>query len=255
MQLKGELDKDLLSWSIQQKLNSNGKPLAINLRRLQQVAEYLMEVAWKLRSLLMAADSVCKAHPSLMIPFSKDSTFANGTPGITEQIFTVTNLVKKLVQDTFLIEHQPCQVLKTNTRFHILPGRNPMEVCSLVGEKLGMQLSQNSVSVCIVDEATCMEIFQHGLEGERFNTVGEGQKGKLLPESLRLDFCQEKKCVSAVFRQISLKEFYRTARNRTASGGKDQAELVTEEKFALLFRSKFSVGDIEFQVVLPTQST
>ncbi|CAL8122801.1 unnamed protein product [Orchesella dallaii] len=239
IQLKSQLDNELAEWTQQQRQFSNGKLMTMSLNTLQYLSEYLMEVAWKLRHLLLSTDKIRQANVNFI-----DNNAAPGQATIPEHIESITSFIKKLVHDTFIVVHQPCQVLKTNTRFYIPPGKNPMEVRLLVGEKLSLQLTPPSISVSLIDESMAKTIEANGLDGEKFKKVVK--KGRLLPENTRLDFCPETKSCAAIFRQISLKDFYRNGRKGAV--GKDQTECVTEEKLCLLFRSEFTLGDVNFQI-------
>ncbi len=192
-----------------------------------------MEVAWDLRHHLLTTFKVYnEQHISIK------RTLLNSN--ISTQLSSITELIKSVVQDTFLVTHQPCQVVKTNVKFHVPGGSKPMTVELLVGEKLSLQVTPPTVSVCLVDEFVCREIQGKGLSRDNFDAVAE--RCRLLPGTVKLNYSKGKRC-SARFNQISLNDFQRSA----ARKGKEQ-ESVTEEKFALLFRSSFVVGDISFKV-------
>ncbi|ODM97732.1 Signal transducer and activator of transcription 5B [Orchesella cincta] len=239
MQLKSQLDIELAEWTHQQRLYSNGKLMTMSINTLQYLSEYLMEVAWKLRHLLLSTEKIRQANVNFV-----DNHASPGLTTIPEHIESITTLIKKLVHDTFIVVHQPCQVLKTNTRFYIPPGKSPMEVRLLVGEKLSLQLTPPTISVSLIDESMAKNVEANGLAGERFKKVVK--KGRLLPENTRLDFCAETKSCAAIFRQIALKDFYRNGRKGAV--GKENTECVTEEKYCLLFRSEFTLGDVDFQI-------
>lgn len=242
-QLKSALLTGISEWTQQQRLSANGRPMTKSLVWIKTLAEYLMGVMWKLRHFLQRSEKVCQANARLVDDAS--SRNIDTVPLISEQLVTITQLIRQLVQNTFLVVHQPCQILKTNTRLYKSPGQSQtelqMEVQLLVGGPLGLQLTPPSVSVSIVDEKTCRDIEIYGLGGNKFHKVSK--KEKLSPESTNLTFKQETGCSSAVFQHISLKDFSRNFRKGAA--GK---EVVTDEKLCLLFRSEFTVGDIKFQV-------
>ena len=116
----------------------NGAPFTNNLDTIQKWCEDLAEIIWinmqQIRQLEMIQEQ-------LNIP-SQELTM-NILPELSDGL---TMLLDSLVKSSFVIEKQPPQVLKTNTRFSAT-------VRLLVGTKLNVHMSPPVVTVSIISEA------------------------------------------------------------------------------------------------------
>ncbi|XP_027630588.1 signal transducer and activator of transcription 5A [Tupaia chinensis] len=129
---------------------------------------------------------------------------------------------------TFIIEKQPPQVLKTQTKF-------AATVRLLVGGKLNVHMNPPQVKATIISEQQAKALLKNE------NTRNECS-GEILNNCCVMEYHQATGTLSAHFRNMSLKRIKRADRRG--------AESVTEEKFTVLFESQFSVGSNElvFQV-------
>ncbi|XP_029782908.1 signal transducer and activator of transcription 5A [Suricata suricatta] len=129
---------------------------------------------------------------------------------------------------TFIIEKQPPQVLKTQTKF-------AATVRLLVGGKLNVHMNPPQVKATIISEQQAKSLLKNE------NTRNECS-GEILNNCCVMEYHQATGTLSAHFRNMSLKRIKRADRRG--------AESVTEEKFTVLFESQFSVGSNElvFQV-------
>nr|XP_060503712.1 signal transducer and activator of transcription 5A [Panthera onca] len=131
-------------------------------------------------------------------------------------------------RSTFIIEKQPPQVLKTQTKF-------AATVRLLVGGKLNVHMNPPQVKATIISEQQAKSLLKN--ENTRNDYSGE-----ILNNCCVMEYHQATGTLSAHFRNMSLKRIKRADRRG--------AESVTEEKFTVLFESQFSVGSNElvFQV-------
>uniref|UniRef100_A0A673N328 Signal transducer and activator of transcription 5B-like n=1 Tax=Sinocyclocheilus rhinocerous TaxID=307959 RepID=A0A673N328_9TELE len=132
------------------------------------------------------------------------------------------------VCSTFIIEKQPPQVLKTQTKF-------AATVRLLVGGKLNVHMNPPQVKATIISEQQAKALLKN--ENTRNDSSGE-----ILNNNCVMEYHQTTGTLSAHFRNMSLKRIRRSDRRG--------AESVTEEKFTILFESQFSVGgnELVFQV-------
>ncbi|XP_023331854.1 signal transducer and activator of transcription 5A [Eurytemora carolleeae] len=136
---------------------------------------------------------------------------------IPEILAGVTGLLTGLVTGTFIIEKQPPQVMKTNTRF-------TATVRLLVGGQLNVHMASPNVSVSIISESQCLNV----CSGEILNGNGN------------MEYHVGTRQVSVTFRNLQLKRIRRTEKRGTES--------VMEEKFSVCFWTDFTVGELNFQV-------
>ncbi|XP_029782906.1 signal transducer and activator of transcription 5B [Suricata suricatta] len=134
----------------------------------------------------------------------------------------------RCVPCTFIIEKQPPQVLKTQTKF-------AATVRLLVGGKLNVHMNPPQVKATIISEQQAKSLLKN--ENTRNDYSGE-----ILNNCCVMEYHQATGTLSAHFRNMSLKRIKRSDRRG--------AESVTEEKFTILFESQFSVGgnELVFQV-------
>ncbi|OBS65280.1 hypothetical protein A6R68_06203 [Neotoma lepida] len=140
----------------------------------------------------------------------------------------VNRLVTCVPCSTFIIEKQPPQVLKTQTKF-------AATVRLLVGGKLNVHMNPPQVKATIISEQQAKSLLKN--ENTRNDYSGE-----ILNNCCVMEYHQATGTLSAHFRNMSLKRIKRSDRRG--------AESVTEEKFTILFDSQFSVGgnELVFQV-------
>ena len=161
-------------------------------------------------------------------------------------------LLSNLVTGTFIIEKQPPQVMKTNTRF-------TATVRLLVGGVLNVHMAAPAVSVSIVSEAQvkrrgffigamALEFHFSFLQANQLLTSPSNipkrkedySSGDILNGNGTMEFHSATKQVSVSFRNLQLKKIKRTEKKGTES--------VMDEKFSVLFWTEFQVGELKFQV-------
>ncbi|XP_045155381.1 signal transducer and activator of transcription 5B [Echinops telfairi] len=180
--------------------------------------EKLAEIIWQNRQQIRRAEHLCQQLP---IPGPVEEMLA-------EVNATITDIISALVTSTFIIEKQPPQVLKTQTKF-------AATVRLLVGGKLNVHMNPPQVKATIISEQQAKSLLKN--ENTRNDYSGE-----ILNNCCVMEYHQATGTLSAHFRNMSLKRIKRSDRRG--------AESVTEEKFTILFESQFSVGgnELVFQV-------
>ncbi|XP_069763352.1 signal transducer and activator of transcription 5B-like [Narcine bancroftii] len=212
------LDDELIQWKRRQQLAGNGGQSEGGLDILQSWCEKLAETIWQNRQQIKRAE-----HQRQQLPI----------PGPVEELLTelnatITDVISALVTSTFIIEKQPPQVLKTQTKF-------AATVRLLVGGKLNVHMNPPQVKATIISEQQAKALLKN--ENTRNDSSGE-----ILNNCCVMEYHQATGTLSANFRNMSLKRIKRSDRRG--------AESVTEEKFTILFESQFSVGgnELVFQV-------
>uniref|UniRef100_A0A8C8YN36 Signal transducer and activator of transcription n=1 Tax=Prolemur simus TaxID=1328070 RepID=A0A8C8YN36_PROSS len=218
------LDDELIQWKRRQQLAGNGGPPEGSLDVLQSWCEKLAEIIWQNRQQIRRAEHLCQQLP---IPGPVEEMLA-------EVNATITDIISALVTSTFIIEKQPPQVLKTQTKF-------AATVRLLVGGKLNVHMNPPQVKATIISEQQAKSLLKNE------NTRNECS-GEILNNCCVMEYHQATGTLSAHFRNMSLKRIKRADRRG--------AESVTEEKFTVLFESQFSVGSNElvFQVKVSVPS-
>uniref|UniRef100_A0AAR2LNH0 Signal transducer and activator of transcription n=1 Tax=Pygocentrus nattereri TaxID=42514 RepID=A0AAR2LNH0_PYGNA len=207
------VDDELIQWKRRQQLAGNGGPAEGSLDILQSWCEKLADMIWQNRQQIRRVE-----HLTQQLPI----------PGPTEELLkelnsTVTDVISALVTSTFIIEKQPPQVLKTQTKF-------AATVRLLVGGKLNVHMNPPQVKATIINEQQAKALLKH----------------TILNNNCVMEYHQTTGTLSAHFRNMSLKRIKRSDRRG--------AESVTEEKFTVLFESQFSVGGNELMFHVKTLS-
>ncbi|XP_018340106.1 PREDICTED: signal transducer and activator of transcription 5B [Trachymyrmex septentrionalis] len=216
------LDDELIRWKRDQQLAGNGANFASNnLDSIQEWCESLAELIWQTRQQIKEAERL-KQKFQCEPPGIRDTL-----PSLNTQI---TQFLSSLVTSTFIIEKQPPQVMKTNTRF-------TSTVRLLVGGKLNVHMTPPQVKVSIISETQANAL----LKSEKMAKCGE-VSGEILNNTGTMEYHQATRQLSVSFRNMQLKKIKRTEKKGTES--------VMDEKFSLLFQSQFCVGggELVFQV-------
>ncbi|XP_050099495.1 signal transducer and transcription activator isoform X1 [Anopheles aquasalis] len=215
------LNKYLSQWKINQGFAGNGASTmsASNLDTIQAWCESLAEIIWSTKDQIrLAIKNKSKLHVE-----------QDDVPDLLPQAMVdVTNLLKTLITNTFIIEKQPPQVMKTNTRF-------AATVRLLVGNTLNIKMVNPQVKVSIISEAQAQQT-------QQTNKASEQSCGEIMNNIGNLEYNETTKQLSVSFRNMQLKKIKRAEKKGT--------ECVMDEKFALLFQSSFAVGhgDLVFSV-------
>ncbi|XP_022689479.1 signal transducer and activator of transcription 5B-like isoform X2 [Varroa jacobsoni] len=213
------VDTQLANWNRAQQLAGNGQAFEDNLDQIQEWCEELAELIWRHLQLVRRLDFLINKMPT-----TSGATLKENFSQLENRIKV---LLSVLVCGTFVIEKQPPQVMKTNTRFSAT-------VRLLVGGKLNVHMSPPQVKVSIISEAQAVVLARN--DGYPSNEVS----GEILNNIGAMEYHQATKQLSVSFRNMSLKKIKRAEKKGTES--------VMDEKFCLLFQSIVKVGDMTFSV-------
>ncbi|XP_060571186.1 signal transducer and activator of transcription 5A-like isoform X2 [Ruditapes philippinarum] len=222
---KRVVDDELIAWRQKQKLALNGAPFDTSMIDvLQKWCEVLADLIWRNRMQIIKVDLLRQQLP-IDIPQGQTDL----QPDLNR---IVTGLLSSLVTSTFIVEQQPPQVLKKDSRF-------TATVRLLVGGKLNLQLTPPRVTATIISEQQARTFLQN--EDRR-----QHQKcGDILNNEGPMDYHQHSGQLSITFRNMSLKNIKRADRRGA------EVHTVAEEKFCIYFSSDFNVGgnELKFQTL------
>ncbi|CAK1591703.1 unnamed protein product [Parnassius mnemosyne] len=220
------LDEELIKWKREQQLSGNGVPMQSNLNTIQEWCEMLADLIWTSRQ---QVNNVARINSKTIVELRQ--------PHLVEMLDDmskqVTSLLSTLVTSTFVIEKQPPQVMKTNTRF-------TATVRLLVGGQLNVHMTPPRVTVVIISEQQAQLLLKNETQ------TGRGKQpvecGDILNNSGCMEYQPTSRQLSVSFRNMQLRKIKRAEKKGTES--------VMDEKLTLLFQSEFNVGggELVFQV-------
>ncbi|XP_002720983.1 signal transducer and activator of transcription 6 [Oryctolagus cuniculus] len=209
--------KRIQIWKRQQQLSGNGAPFEESLAPLQERCESLVDIYSQLQQEVGAAGA--ELEPKTRAPL----------------ISRLDEVLHTLVTSSFLVEKQPPQVLKTQTKFQA-------GVRFLLGLRfLGASAKPPLVRAEMVTEKQARELSVPQGPGTSAESTGE-----ILNNTASLENSIPGNCCSALFKNLLLKKIKRCERKGTES--------VTEEKCAVLFSTSFTLGPGKVPVQLQALS-
>ncbi|XP_055997166.1 signal transducer and activator of transcription 5B-like isoform X5 [Ostrea edulis] len=223
------VDQELIEWKRQQQLAGNGAKIDPNLlENLQKWVESTVDLVWKSRQQVLKLEGLCSRIPMQL---------SDGRDDVVSTLNSkITSILSSIVTSTFIVETQPPQVLKRDSRFSA-------RVRLLVGGKLTIHLTPPTVTASIISEAQAKLL----LRGP--NRRPEHNCGKILNNSGLMEYQPQKGELSIEFRNMILKTIKRAEKRGTEVSG---TFAVTEEKFCILFQSSFHLGmtvnELQFEV-------
>lgn len=212
------LDRHIAEWQRLQQLAANGLCVENRLERIQELCENTAEAIWTNYELAQRMNRVASKLPATLNSIRE--TFVS-----YERRFH--SLLSVFVSGTFVVEKQPPQVMKTNTRFSTT-------IRMLIGGRLNIYLTPPHVKVSIISEAQACAFAR----SEGFST--DEASGEILNSAGNMEYNAASKLLSISFRNMSLKKIKRAEKKGTES--------VMDEKFCLLFQSIVKVGNLNFAV-------
>ncbi|XP_059912978.1 signal transducer and activator of transcription 6 isoform X1 [Gadus macrocephalus] len=192
---QARLISQLKAWSWEQHKATIGHPFDDNLGPLQTWCEQLLGLNGKLRQEWMLA--------------------GNPIPELQDMLVT---LQQELIKSSLLVDKQPPQVIKTQSKFSTI-------VRYLLGEKMAPG-KPVVLKAQIITEAQARHLKQLG-------TLTSDNVGELINNTAILEHHPTSKSTCATFRNMSVKKIKRADRKGTES--------VTEEKFAILFSTDINI--------------
>lgn len=235
-ELQGYIEVELANWHRGQQLQGNGVTYAgTDLDQIQEWCELSLDQLCQYRQNMIKLRSMCQNN--LMNQLHLEALY--------RMIDRVSNMIYRLVRQTFVIEKQPPQVMKTNTRF-------TTTVRLLVGAKLNLFLTPPVVNVHIISEHQAAIISND--TGNYYFAQNESAAGEIMNNTAVMEYQTNTRQLCGHFRNMQLKKIKRTEKKGTES--------VMDEKFALLFTTRITlssdeVSDVQARVgfvVWPTQS-
>lgn len=211
------LDNELISWKRRQQMAGNGLVLDSNsLETLQKWCENLADLIWQNRHQIKKSNQLQQQLPM---------KFPEGEENLLQKLNdTITGLLSTLVTSTFIVEQQPPQVLKKDSRFGAV-------VRLLVGGKLNVHMNPPQVKATIISENQAKDLLRNDMKAR------DDTSGDILNNTGTMEYQQSNGQLSIAFKNMNLKKIKRA--------DKKGSEAVTEEKFCILFQSEFSVGGNE----------
>ncbi|EGW02263.1 Signal transducer and transcription activator 6 [Cricetulus griseus] len=197
--------KRIQIWKRQQQLAGNGTPFDDSLSGLQKRCESLVEIYSQLQQEVGAASGELE-------PKTRASLISR-----------LDEVLRALVTSSFLVEKQPPQVLKTQTKFQ-----------AGVRFLLGLQFLGTSAKPPLVRADMVTEKQARELSLPQGPGAGVESTGEIMNNTVPLENSISGNCCSALFKNLLLKKIKRCERKGTES--------VTEEKCAVLFSTSFMLG-------------
>uniref|UniRef100_A0A3B1J977 Signal transducer and activator of transcription 6, interleukin-4 induced n=1 Tax=Astyanax mexicanus TaxID=7994 RepID=A0A3B1J977_ASTMX len=197
-QCQAGLIQQIKSWRWQQLRSTIGLPFDDNLVPLQTWCEQLLGVNSNLRQEIML--------------LRRD----HGAEHFHQLEESLSRLLQTLIQSSLVVEKQPPQVIKTQSKFS-------STVRYLLGEKMAPG-KPFVLKAQIITESQA-------------RNLGQGNVGELINSTAILEHNPSSKSTCATFRNMSIKKIKRADRKGSES--------VTEEKFALLFTAEIMITGCE----------
>ncbi|XP_065683971.1 signal transducer and activator of transcription 5B isoform X2 [Hydra vulgaris] len=205
------LQEELAGWRAMQQKSLSGALKPDPLDEIQKWFQITTDIMWK------------AAHVNTQFRCLEEQLLLSNS--LLQSIDQISNEFEKgfsnLVQWSFLVDKQPKQVLKTQTKFQA-------SVRLLIGSKLN-QMSLPEVTVSILSEKQCKEL----LSGK--NLADIGTCGEILNDKCVMELDKETSTLHAEFKNLQLKKIKRQDRKGQES--------VLEAKSALVFSAKLNLCD------------
>ncbi|XP_074126026.1 signal transducer and activator of transcription 6 isoform X1 [Sminthopsis crassicaudata] len=197
--------KKIQIWKRQQQLAGNGAPFDESLAPLQERCENLVEIYSQLQQEVGGAAGELEPNVQAALNCRLDE------------------VLQTLVTSSFLVEKQPPQVLKTQTKFQ-----------AGVRFLLGFRLLGTPAKAPVVRADMVTEKQARELNHPQGSGAGVESTGEITNNTVPLENSIPGNCCSALFKNLLLKKIKRCERKGTES--------VTEEKCAVLFSTSFTLG-------------
>ncbi|KAI8130440.1 signal transducer and transcription activator isoform X1 [Lucilia cuprina] len=207
---------ELKNWQRNQALAGNGAPFRDNLDDIQRCIELLVEMVGRILE-----------NVNMMNMIRLDNN-----DDIGEMINRVRQAQQLLVLSSFIVEKQPPQVMKTNTRF-------AAGVRWLIGPQLGISVNSPTVECIILSEAQAQRHSAQRTMSES-SSSNPASSGEIVNNMGTMEYNNQTRVFSASFRTMQLKKIKRAEKKGTES--------VMDEKFALLFYTSVIVNDYRIRV-------
>ncbi|XP_057292759.1 signal transducer and activator of transcription 5B-like [Hydractinia symbiolongicarpus] len=212
--------EELLRWRMMQQKSLSGAPKPGALDEIQEWFENLTDILWHFYSLAAQYKLLFDTLPITKYGIEKEQ--------IEKLLKDVVTNLTTLIMRSFIVDKQPPQVLKTQTKFQA-------SVRLLVGSKLNLQMNCPEVTVSILSEKQCKDLVQ-GKKLEEIGTCGD-----ILNEKCVMEHNKDRTTLQAEFKNLQLKKIKRQDRKGQES--------VLEAKSALVFSAKLNISGDELPVL------
>ncbi|XP_023799074.1 signal transducer and activator of transcription 6 [Cyanistes caeruleus] len=212
---KQQVLKRIQIWKRQQQLAGNGAIFEEDLAPLQKRCENLVEVYFQLQEQVMAVST----EPDLL-------------PRLLERL---NEVLSSLVKSSFLVEKQPPQVLKTQTKFQ-----------ANVRFLLGPKLLKAAPKPYVVRADMVTEKQARELELSNYSNTLSESTGEIVHNTVALETNPTSGTCCANFKNVLLKKIKRCERKGSES--------VTEEKCAVLFSTSVTLSPSNVSIHLQVLS-
>ena len=216
-----QIMEELFAWRVLFQKSLSGAPTPGPLDEIQTWFESLTDILWHFYSLAVKYKILFDRSPITSCSDDKEK--------INSLLTDIVNNLTQLIMKSFVVDKQPPQVMKTQTKFQA-------SVRLLVGSKLNLQMNCPEVSVSILSEKQCKELIQ-GKTLQEVGTCGQILNDKCMMEHNKGSSNNECAMLQAEFKNLQLKNIQRKDRKGQES--------VLEAKSALVFSAelKISGGD------------
>lgn len=211
------------TWKRGQQLSGNGFVYDNNLDLIQSWFESLAGILWNLKLTMDYFNTDVVRLPA------KEPVYQDLVPKLQN---TTQGLLFQLIRQSFVIEKQPPQVMKTSTRFSTV-------LRLLIGPNLGILTAPPNIKASIVSEAYASQLISK-LQLQEHDIPAKDNCGTLVNNTATMEHNPQSRLLSANFRAMQLNKIKRTE--------KKGSESVMDEKFAIAFQAQIRVADIVFPV-------
>ncbi|CAH3015821.1 unnamed protein product [Porites evermanni] len=211
--------EELAEWRHLQQRSLCGFPCPQALDKLQEICEVLAELLWELYKQASQLDNLFhQAFQGNEIELKRMENVK----------ISAKNMMQWFLSKTFIVERQPPQVLKKETKFGVV-------IRHLIGDKLNVLVHPPEVSCSLLSEKQAQAFYT----GKSPKSVS-ANTNPVLNHKKTLEFNQVTRKLIAEFKNLSLTK-------ATRQGGKNK-EVVTEEKSALVFTTQITLGKEQFNI-------
>jgi len=215
---------ELFGWKALQQKALSGGPKPASLHEIQTWFEEFFDIVWQYYSFV----NQCKSLFEVM-------KISYAIQQIDMLMKDAVEKIYGLISKSFLVEKQPPQVLKTQTKFQA-------SVRLLVGSKLSIQMTCPEVVVSILSEKQCKDYIKAQKENQQFKVEDpNNNSGEIVNYKCFMELNNDRRTFQAEFKNMQLKKIKRQDRKGQES--------VLEAKSALLFHAKINLSGQEITVV------
>lgn len=215
--------EELKNWRRGQQLFGNGGIHDGNLDLIQSWFEFLAKILWDVK---VTVDLFLGDYQRLP---TKGPAYLDIIPAVQNR---TQGLLYQLIRQSFVIEKQPPQVMKTSTRFSTV-------IRLLIGANLGIGTAPPHIKASIVSEAFAKELI-HKAHLQEHDIPAKDNCGTLVNNTATMEHNAQSRTLTANFRAMQLNKIKRTE--------KKGSECVMDEKFAIAFQSQIRIAELVFPV-------